>query len=341
MKNYLPWILPILLLACRPSETHPVKLEGKTMGTFYHISFLSAESRSPSHAELQSAVDSLLMAFNQSVSTYIPASTISRANQSDSLMEVDAYFAKVFQSAREVSARTDGAFDVTVMPLVNAWGFGYADTTGVDSASIDSLRSLVDFRKVELMETDGKYILRKADPRIQLDFSAIAKGYGVDLICGLLEEKGISRYMVEIGGELRTKGKNARDESWQIGIDKPVDDPSGSDRELKAVLALENKAVATSGNYRNFYYRNGKKVSHEIDPKTGYPAGNNLLSAVVVAGDCMTADAYATAFMVMGLEKSLDFLEKDTTLGAYLIYADEAGEMKTVFTENVRGMVEE
>jgi len=333
----LYWIPLALLLGCQPKEASLLKLEGKTMGTTYHISCLPNEALAA--ADLQAEIDALLVDFNNSVSTYIPSSTISRVNLPDTLIAVDAYFVKVFERAQEISERTNGAFDITVMPLVNAWGFGYTDTIRMDSTTVDSLRQLVDYRNVHLEERDGKFYARKTDPRIQVDFSAIAKGYGVDLLAMLLEKKGIENYMAEIGGEVRTKGKNEKKEWWRIGIEKPIDDPGASHHALEEVLQMENRSLATSGNYRNFYYRNGEKVSHEIDPQTGYPAQNNLLSVTVIAEDCMTADAYATAFMVMGLKKTLNLLEKEPGVNAYLIYAGENGEMKTWLSPAVKALL--
>jgi thiamine biosynthesis lipoprotein len=339
----LYWIAAGMLMGCSAKEQSLVQIEGKTMGTTYHISYKPVQQESSDMkdgpSKMKAEIDSLLVAFNNSVSTYIPTSTISRVNGPDTLIEVDNYFTSVFKRAREVSDNTGGAFDVTVMPLVNGWGFGYTDTIRMDSAIVDSLRQLVDYHRVNLSEADGKYMVHKADKRIQVDFSAIAKGYGVDVVALLLEQKGIENYMVEIGGEVRARGKNGKNQPWEIGVEKPVDDPGPGAHELKGILKLENKSLATSGNYRNFYYKNGKKVSHEIDPKTGYPAQNNLLSVTVIAGDCMTADAYATAFMVMGLEKTLAYLQQDTTLNAYLVYADDNGEMKTTHTKAVAGML--
>jgi len=339
----LYWLAIGLLLACNSQEQSLVRLEGKTMGTTYHISYKPVRQESSAMKDepsiMKVEIDSLLVAFNNSVSTYIPSSTISRVNGPDTLVEVDAYFTKVLTRAWEVSETTGGAFDVTVMPLVNGWGFGYTDTIRMDSAIVDSLRQLVDYHNVSLTEKAGKYIVHKKDKRIQVDFSAIAKGYGVDVVAQLLEQKGIEDYMVEIGGEVRTRGKNKNNEPWDIGIETPVDDPGPGTHELKGILKLENKSLATSGNYRNFYYKNGKKVSHEIDPKTGYPAQNNLLSVTVIAGDCMTADAYATAFMVMGLEKTMTYLQQDTSLNAYLIYADENGAMRSTQTKGVAEML--
>ena len=337
------WLAIGLLLACNPQEQSLVRLEGKTMGTTYHISYKPLQHGSNDMKKgasiMQVEIDSLLVAFNNSVSTYIPTSTISAVNGTDTLIVVDTWFTNVFKRAREVSDNTGGAFDVTVMPLVNGWGFGYTDTIRMDSAIVDSLRQLVDYHNVSLSETDGKSMVHKKDSRIKVDFSAIAKGYGVDVIGQFLEKKGIQDYLVEIGGEVRAMGKNEKNEVWEIGIEKPVDDPSPAAHELKGIIKLDNKSLATSGNYRNFYIKNGKKVSHEIDPKTGYPAQNNLLSVTVIAGDCMTADAYATAFMVMGLEKTMAYLQQDTSLNAYLVYADDMGEMKTTQTKAVAEML--
>ena len=224
------WIPIIFLLACNQQEMQLVKLEGKTMGTTYHISFLPSAQKdmSSNSTDFQTDIDSLLVGFNNSVSTYIPSSIISKVNKQDTFIEVDEYFATIFKKAQEVSEKTNGAFDVTVMPLVNAWGFGYTDTISMDSATVDSLRQLVDYRNVRLVTSPPsplpgergvrgeaeKYFVRKKDKRIQVDFSAIAKGYGVDLVGMLVEEKGIENYMVEIGGEVRAKGKNEQGEWW-------------------------------------------------------------------------------------------------------------------------------
>lgn len=328
-------IIFLFLFSCQPSKTKYVKIEGKTMGTTYHITYSQKGEKN-----FKAVIDSLLVEFNNSVSTFIPTSTISKTNQEELIIPVDEYFSVVFKKAEEVSKKTNGAFDVTVMPLVNAWGFGYTDTLNMDSATVDSLRQLVGFTKVKLINQLGKNILMKEDARIKLDFSAIAKGRGVDLICALLESKGVENYMVEIGGEVRAKGKNENGEWWRIGIDKPIDDPMASNRELKAVLEIQNKSIATSGNYRNFYFKNGKKISHEINPKTGYPATTDMLSVSVIADDCMTADAYATAFMVMGFEKSMEFVKSDTSLSVYFIYAKDSA-VKTAWTNGLEKLIVE
>ncbi|MBC8342911.1 MAG: FAD:protein FMN transferase [Bacteroidetes bacterium] len=279
------------------------------MGTFYQIKF-----ETEAMDGLKNSIDSLLLVVNNSLSTYIPESTISRLNQSSQSIEVDPFFEQVFIAAKEVFRQTHGAFDPTVMPLVNAWGFGFDTLSYVDSAVIDSLMNFVGFDKVHLR--DGKVF--KDNPYIMLDFSAIAKGFGVDVIAAFLESKGIANYMVEIGGEVRVKGKNPKKSDWQIAIEKPVDNKSWI-QDYELVLSLSDNSTATSGNYRNFYFRNGNKIAHTIDPKAGYPIFNDLLSATVIHKKCMVADAYATAFMVLGKEKSVDIAEKNDELWVYLM----------------------
>lgn len=225
---------------------------------------------------------------------------------------------------------------MTVAPLVNAWGFGFKNKLDPDSIPVDSLLELVGYKKVHLI--DGK--LLKDDPRIMFDASAIAKGYGVDVVADFLESKGVENYMVEIGGEIRAKGKNNKGKIWRVGIDKPIDDPSSLSREIQDVIELGKGAMATSGNYRQFYIKDGKKYAHTIDPRLGYPVQHSLLSASVIAPDCMTADAYATAFMVLGLEKSIEIVEKDTLMEAYFIYSDNDGNLKTFTTAKLKEMIQ-
>lgn len=336
LKVFIIWII-LIFSACQTKKNGLIKFEGNTMGTTYHISYLSNKNNL-----LQKEIDSLLVDFSNSLSTYIPSSTISGANGEDTLFEVDEYFAKVFMKSQEVSEKTDGAFDVSVMPLVNLWGFGTKkDTVVPNKREIDSVLRFVGYNKVSLTNDDGKYFFHKNNSKVQVTFNAIAQGYCVDLIAEFLESKGKENYLVEIGGEVRTKGKNQDGEWWKIGIDKPIDDSDPENRELKAILQLQNQSLNTSGNYRNFYYNKGNKYSHEIDPQKGYPVRNNLLSVSVVAKDCMSADAYATAFMVMGYEKSMGFMQKDSMMDAYFIYVDSSGKMKTAMTEGVKKLLVE
>ena len=232
----------------------------------------------------------------------------------------------------EISRETKGAFDITIAPLANAWGFGFKKGAFPDSLMIDSLLQITDYEKVKL--ENGRVI--KQDPRIMLSCSAVAKGYSVDVIAQLLDRKGIKNYMVDIGGEVVVKGVNPKNNLWRIGINKPIDDSLSVRQDLQTVLDLTDLGMATSGNYRNFYYKDGKKYAHTIDPRTGYPVLHNILSATVIAEDCMTADALATAFMVMGLEEAETFCKANPKIDAYFIYSGDNGEFKTYYTEGMK-----
>lgn len=347
MKYYFPALLLLLVLSgcapgAQPGQQMPyISLEGQTMGTYYRVTYGDSEKR-----DFQSGIDSLLAALNMEVSTYIKEATISRFNQSDSGLSLhfdpytgqpgsyrNRHFLANFLKAREVFAKTDGYFDPTVMPLVNYWGFGYTPkkpVEEVDSARVDSMLLFVGFDKAR-MEVSGKDTLfTKALPGVQLDFSALAKGYGVDLVAEYLATRGIENYLVDIGGEAIAHGKSPRGDAWKIGINTPREDAALED--IQTAVALENRAVATSGNYRNFYEVDGKKYSHTINPKTGFPERNTLLSASVFASDCMTADAYATAFMAMGLEKAFELASRLPEVEAYFIFSTESGAMATRYT---------
>lgn len=301
--------------------------EGKIFGTVYHIKYkYTHDLHDEIRAELQK-VDASLSLFNDS-------SLLSRLNRNET-DECDSLFVEVWQKAQAVSRATDGAFDVTVAPLVNAWGFGFKNADNVTQARIDSLLPWVGYEKIAL--ENGR--LRKPQPETTLDFGAIAKGYGVDRVAAMLSARGISDFMVEIGGEVVTRGRNAEGKSWRIGVNKPVE--GAQEMDLQSVLAVGNVALATSGNYRNFYYRDGKKYAHSIDPRTGWPVQHSLLSASVMAPDCATADAYATAFMVMGMEKARKILEGHPELMAYFIYADADGNYKVWYSQGIGKMLVE
>ena len=289
-KNNLKWQLPFLVLLIvgtvlilrkqSPYQTD----QGLVFGTVYKITYLKEEIEK----ELQK-VDNSLSPFNKQ-------SVITRINHNTD-MQADSLFAYVFNLAKTISNETGKAYDVTVAPLVNAWGFGFKHSQFPDSLTIDSLRQFVSIDKIQL-NAEGEVV--KADPRMMLDFSSIAKGFGVDCVARLFDRKGIRNYMIDIGGELVLKGQNSKMEPWRIGINKPIDDSLSVNQELQTVLEITNAGMATSGNYRNFYYKDGKKYAHTIDPRTGYPVQHNILSSTVIAKDCATADAYATAFMVLG-----------------------------------------
>ena len=328
----LPIIILLTVCACKQKSENIIKIEGEAQGTTYHISYLADEG-----INFKPDIDSILRKIDSSMSTYLPVSIISRINRNDSTAIPDAHFVKVFNKSMEISDKTDGYFDITVAPLINARGFGNSKKQKVDSATIDSLLRFVGFKKLSL---SGNKI-KKESPEVMLDFNAIAQGYSVDVIGDFLESKGIKNYFVELGGEVKAKGNKANKEEWKVGIDQP-DDNSEAQRKIQAIIKLSNKALATSGNYRKFYVENGQKYSHIIEPKTGYTSKNNLLSASVVADDCMTADAFATAFMVMGLEKSKQFLEanKALNLEVFFIY-DDKGEWKTYSSDYFKNRIEE
>ena len=331
MNNSLIVLTALLLLvfsACQ-DEAHQIKLQGKTMGTTYHITYWHSEG-----TNYQKQIDSALMAVNQSLSTYIENSIISIVNKADSAAPVDALMIEVYERARAVAEHTNGAFDYTVMPLVNAWGFGFEKSDNVDSLLIDSLMQFVGYPKVELKcDADNNCRIIKSNPGVMIDFSALAKGYGVDVVAELLENNKIKNYLVEIGGELRAAGKNG-EKNWTIGIDQPEEDPSK--RSIKAVMHISDIAVATSGNYRNFYMKDGIKYAHTIDPKTGYPALNDLLSVTVITKNCMIADAYATACMVLGLDGAMALIESTKGIEAYFIYRTNANQIETTETSGFK-----
>lgn len=322
MKNKrLIWQIPFLLLlifgsiyVIRQQQNTPYQRdEGFIFGTIYHITYQS-------DVNYQKEIEAELQKVDNSLSPFNKTSIISRINRNEDV-KVDNLFAEVFQLAEKISKETDGAFDITVAPMVNAWGFGFKTGNPPTKQTVDSLRAIVGFQKVTLEEEHVK----KQNPHIMLDCSAIAKGYGSDIVARFLKKKGIQNFMVEIGGEIVVNGNSEKQVPWRVGINKPTDDSLNTSQELQDVINVTDIAMATSGNYRNFYYKNGKKYAHTIDPKTGYPVQHNILSATVLAKNCATADAYATSFMVMGLDGAKKVLEKHPELDAYLIYSDEKG----------------
>ena len=283
--------------------------QGEIFATGYHIKY--AFSRS-----LKEEIVAEFNRFNLSLNPFMDNSIITKINRNEHV-KPDSLFIKVFRKSMEVSRRSGGKFDITASPLINAWGFGFQNMDSITPQIIDSLKMFVGFEKISMNE-DGEII--KTDPRVTLNTSAIAKGYACDVIADLLERYGVENYMVEIGGEITANGVNDKGECWRIGVDKPIDDPLGMRHELQVILSLCNKAMATSGNYRNYYVKDGKKYAHTIDPHTGYPSQQDILGATVIADDCMTADAYATAFMAMGMERSKEVAKELPGLYYYFIY---------------------
>ncbi len=298
---------------------------GMVFGTFYQITYQSND-------DFQKDIEAELQKVDNSLSPFNPKSVISKINRNENV-EVDDMFAEVFNLAENISAETDGAFDITVAPMVNAWGFGFKSGKMPTKEQLDSLRQIVGFHKVAMK---GKKVVKQLSATM-LDCSAIAKGYGCDVVARFLQSHGVKNYMVNIGGEIVTCGVNMERMPWKIGVTKPVDDSLSVNDENQTVLNVTNKAMATSGNYRNYYYKDGKKYAHTIDPKTGMPVQHNILSATVLADNCATADAYATSFMVMGLDKAKKVLDKHPELMAYFIYSDKNGKNAVWFSPSMKG----
>ena len=338
MNKKLYWQIPLALLLiigtiyiARQEHSKTYRhAEGSIFGTIYHITYEADRDLQPDMVEALMRVDNSLSMFNDS-------SVISRINRGEDVdLGKQRMFVEVFQLAQTISKETNGAFDITVAPLVNAWGFGFKNDTKPSPAAIDSLRQFIGYQNVNIVN----HQVQKTDPRTMLDCSAIAKGYGTDVVARLLRSKDVSNFMIEIGGEVVVAGKNDRGGPWRIGVTKPTEDPENQNNELQAVLSLPYhnststskhtlSALATSGNYRNFYYKDGKRYAHTIDPRTGYPVQHNILSATVIAPNCATADAYATSFMVLGLDSAKQVLAHHPELLAYLIYTDEKGQYAT------------
>jgi thiamine biosynthesis lipoprotein len=332
-RNKITWIFLAIaftiICSCNQNDRsgYYITLTGPTEGTSYHITYQSSDS-----IDYQGEIDSLLRSFDLSLSTYEPSSIISRINRDEPDVPLSDYFVHCFNASGEIFNASGGAFDITVAPVVNAWGFGFTERANPDSAMIDSLLQYVGMDHVRM---SGDRIV-KDFPGIMLDVNAIAQGYAVDVVSEYFESKAISNYLVEIGGEVRAKGKNAHGDYWRVGIDKPIDGLQLPGLQMEAVVSLRNRALATSGNYRRYYIKDGVKYSHTIDPATGFPVQHNLLSATVVADECMIADGFATAFMVLGVDKSKSILKNREDLEAYLIYTDKSGKYAVYITPGMR-----
>lgn len=305
-----------LILNC--SKFH--EAEGRIFGTTYHIKYASTH-------DLSADIEATLQEVDMALSMFNDSSTLSRFNRGEDFA-ANAMFEEVVTQGLKVSEETEGAFDMTVAPLVNAWGFGFKNKDNVTEEQIDSIRQFVGYQLLKAEKRNKNFSLKREDPRVTLDCGAIAKGFGVQSVAKMLSAKGCTNYMVEIGGEVVVRGENPDGKKWTLGINKPVDDSTNVNNEIQQIIRLSDCGVATSGNYRNFYYKGSRKVAHTINPATGYPVEHSLLSATVVHASCTMADAYATAFMVMGLEKAEKFVESHQGLDAYLIYADEKGDLK-------------
>jgi len=330
MKKLFYFLILTIITSCSgPKQYHLLKFTGQTQGTYYAVTYFDSENRN-----LQVEIETLLRKFDLSASMWVPNSIISKINRDEKGVVPDSIFIHLFKQSKEVNQKSNGAFDPTVGPLVNAWGFGFTDRLKVDMHVVDSLLPLIGFEKVKLQS--NKII--KDDPRVQFDFNAIAQGYSVDLIGAFLKDKGIDRFLIDIGGEVLGSGNKPNGDLWKVGIQKPKDNAVYGEG-LQAIVALNNKALATSGNYRKFYEEDGIRYSHTIDPKTGYPVQHSLLSVSVIASECSLADAFATTFMVSGVEKSKEILKENPELEAYFIYSDHEGKLETFISEGFKKII--
>lgn len=328
----LLWQVPFLtllvigtVLIIRQQHSMPYqKHTGLIFGTVYNVTYQSSD-------DLQQQIEAELKKVDAEFSMFNDTSTVSRINRGEHPHLSDS-FCQLFQLAQDVARKTDGAFDITVAPLVNAWGFGFKHEQMPTQQQVDSLRQLVDYQSLRLHD---KHLVT-GKKGMMVDFSAIAKGYGVDAVSRLLERNDVKNYMVEIGGEVTTRGINPQRVPWKIGVTKPTDDSLNIGGEIITVLNVTDKSMATSGNYRNFYYKGGRKYAHTIDPRTGHPVQHSLLSATVLASDCATADAYATSFMVLGIDGARRILEQDKSLMAYLIYTNGKGELSVWYSPSLQ-----
>jgi len=332
MKYFVLVILGICLLTsgCK-REGKIVKFGGEAQGTYYAVTYVDVNGRN-----FQDSIDVILKKFDSSCSIYKSNSIISRFNNNDPSAIADKNFTTVFNKAMEVSEKSGGGFDITVGQLVRAWGFSIKGKMKMDDKKVDSLKQYVGYKKIKLV--NGRII--KQNPNIQLDFNAIAQGYSSDVLAHFLETKGIKNYLIDVGGEVLGHGKKPDGSLWAVGIEKPASD-SLQKQQLEAIVTLDNRALSTSGNYRKYFIKDGVKYSHTIDPFTGYPVHHTLLAVSVLAENSITADAFGTAFLVMGMEKALDFIKRNPGIEAYFIYSDEKGTLKTNCSAGFRKIIKE
>lgn len=324
MRKYILIISALLLISCKeqPKKTN---YSGITQGSYFSITYYDESGRT-----FESEFDSIFDAVENSVSLWDENSIIRKVNRNEDVV-VDKVFRDNFEWAKKASEFSDGAFDATIGPLVAAWGFHYKKEMEMTPAMVDSIRQLVDFKKIEII--DNKIV--KAKPNMTLDFNAVAQGYTADLIGTFLEEKGVTNYLVDVGGEIMARGGKPNGENWIIGIEKPSENYD-SERNVQLKITLKDKGIVTSGNYRKYIEKDGVRYSHSIDPKTGYPVPQNLLSATVIADNAAWADCLASICMIVGKDKALQMLEDNADIEGYLIFVDEDGTIKTTSTSGFK-----
>jgi thiamine biosynthesis lipoprotein len=309
-----------------------IRFEGFAQGGTYHV--ICSPVRGVGEQQLRTEIDSRLLAIDFTLSGYNKGSLLSRLNEGEDL-PLNELFIGCFNRSKEIWTETGGAFDPSAAPLFDLWGFGFSNKGTVTQAAIDSIQSFIGMDRLSLEVRDDGTHLVKADPRMKLNFNAIAQGYSCDVVARYLDSLGCTDYLVDIGREILCKGKNAAGTLWRVGLDKPEDGNMEEGRDLQAIIEVTDCGIVTSGNYRKFYVEDGQKYAHTIDPTTGRPVSHNLLSATVVAQDAATADAYATWLMVVGPDRAREILAGRPDLEALLVY-DQEGRMTTFQTDNIK-----
>jgi thiamine biosynthesis lipoprotein len=338
---YIPFLIALTFSCSKEIETIDTYqvAEGKTMGTYYRVTYKDSLNR-----DFFNELDSILIAINDDVSTYIPSSTISRFNQSESTFSVPVsatHFIENFKYAQKVADLSTQMFDPTVGPLINYWGFGYTGrkpVTTVDSAKVDSLLKFVGLKNIEWIEKNDSILFKKKFPQVELDFGGIAQGYAIDVLAAFLDKKGVKNYLVDLGGEFSAKNKNAKGAFWQVGINIPREDAEVN--AIQTIFSLKNETISTSGNYRNFHEVKGVKYSHTLNPYTGFPEKNTLLSVSVFGPKCTMADGLATACMAMGFDKAQLLLEYLPGYEGYFIFSKPDGQIGTHYTSALKSRID-
>lgn len=318
----------IALMGCAKKEMPKMSLQGLAQGSYYAITYYDSLGR-----DFQPQIDSIFALVDQSVSLWNDSSVISKVNRNEEV-ELDQIFIDNFNLAQWASSISDGYFDASISPLVAAWGFSYKTGDSITPILIDSLKKLVDYRKIHIV--DHKLI--KENPAMSLDFNSVAQGYTSDMIASFLQSQGVKNYLVDTGGEIMAQGGKPDGNDWVVGIEKPAENWD-SERVVQTKVKLRDKGLVTSGSYRKYVEREGKRYSHTINPKTGYPVEHNLLSVSVIADNSATADALASVFMVLGMEKALQLLPSLEQVEAYFIYVDANNALQTYSTDGFQTLI--
>ena len=324
-------LLALTIFGCKNNGKQSyITIDGFTQGSTYHIIYRDeGDTAVPSDS-----IERYLRDIDYSVSGYNEASLLTKINKGEN-SPLDSIFTKLFRESEKYYKLSNGKFDISAAPLFDMWGFGFKEGKEVTVKMIDSVKCFIGMDKARIVTgKEGKAYLQRDDPHMQFNFTAIAQGYTCDYIAEKFNAKGIKNYLIEVGGEVYCKGVNSKGEKWKIGIDKPIDGNNVPGEEMECALLISDKGLVTSGNYRKFYIKEGKKYSHTIDPISGYPVSHSLLCATVIANDATTADALATYFMVIGLEEAKKYLDANPNLQALLIY-EENGKIKTFYTDKL------